>query len=92
MLNISPFTTLVNLEHFICGTPHCVIVFGWWIFDKNIQFSILLTNEKCTNFALMMMNKKEEIVKTFIERYWVLSNREKYIFCSQKYIDEMFDV
>ena len=40
LLDISPLTKLIQLTYFLGGIQHCVTVFGKWIFDSNIPFSL----------------------------------------------------
>ena len=43
LLDISTFSTLIQLKEFIDGVQHCVTVVGKWIFDSTFPFVLPLT-------------------------------------------------
>ena len=45
LLEISPYSKLIQLKYFLGGISHCVTVVGKWIFDSNIPFELPLTKD-----------------------------------------------
>ena len=54
LLDISTFSTLIQLKEFIDGVQHCVTVVGKWIFDSNSTLSLPITTDNgyhcCINY------------------------------------------
>ena len=45
LLDISPYSTLIQLKDNIDGIHHCVTVVSKWIFDSNFLFALSFTRE-----------------------------------------------
>ena len=58
LLDIYPYTTLIQLTYFLCGSHHCVTVVGKWIFDSYVLFHFLSQNKIWTTVSLTITKKK----------------------------------
>ena len=57
LLEISPYTTLIQLKDCFGGIHHCVTVVGKWIFDSTLIFSLPLTKD---NLEYCWINDNED--------------------------------
>ena len=46
LIDISTFTTLIQLTEFLGSIQHCVTSVGKWLFESSIPFSLPITFDK----------------------------------------------
>ena len=66
LLEIYPFTTLIQLKDFIGRVHHCVTVIDKWISDSNFTFVFPLSKENLGYYFKMIMKQTNECLQSNI--------------------------